>query len=155
MLAEDVCLGGLITTRSGTAAVTQIQRLGRELILWADYGSGIAQPHVRENATCGLKIVLGGQTLSSQTSSEQPLLVEQAAPVSWACGWIGWKETKRQRKNRQPWVCRQAWLYWEEPGQKKRSCYIPKAKLAQVEEMVYQLKRPSAETLELLGKAVQ
>lgn len=68
-----------------------------------------------------------------------------------ACGWIGWKESKRERKRRDPWVGRQAWLYWEEPGGKKRSRYIPKAKLAAVEESVYGLKRPIYETLELLG----
>jgi hypothetical protein len=45
--ANWVSLGFRITTRSGTAVVRQIERAGRELIYWADYGSGIAQPHVR------------------------------------------------------------------------------------------------------------
>jgi hypothetical protein len=67
-----------------------------------------------------------------------------------ARGWIGWKETKRERKNRDPWICRQAWLYWEEPGGKKRSRYIPKAQLAAVQESVYELRRSIIETLELL-----
>lgn len=86
--------------------------------------------------------------------SEEPAAygVSTLAVGSRARGWIGWKETKCPRKNRKPWVCRQAWLYWEEPGGKKRSCYIPKAKLALVEESVYRLKRPLAETLALLGK---
>jgi hypothetical protein len=69
-----------------------------------------------------------------------------------ACGWIGWKESKRSRKNRDSWVCRQAWLYWEEPGGKKRSRYIPKGKLAAVQESVYKLRRVIGETLELLEK---
>lgn len=82
------------------------------------------------------------------TQSPDPL-----APIfeTRACGWIGWKESKRERKRLDPWICRQAWLYWEEPGGKKRSRYIPKAKLAAVEESVYGLKRPIYETLELLG----
>lgn len=145
---EGAVPGDWIVTSSGRAVVTRIEQVGLEQVYWADYGSGIAQPHVRADVTCGLKIVLGGPV------GEEPSNPTEFAPAigSRARGWIGWKETKRQRKNRKPWVCRQAWLYWEETGGKKRSCYIPKAKLALVEESVYRLKRPLAETLALLGK---
>ncbi len=151
MRLEWTSAGLVVLSRSGRAVVERIEQVGLELIFWADYGSGIAQPHVREDVTCGLKIVLGGAV------AEEPADYVASTPAvlavgSRARGWIGWKETKRQRKNRKPWVCRQAWLYWEETGGKKRSCYIPKTKLALVEESVYRLKRPLAETLALLGK---
>lgn len=70
---------------------------------------------------------------------------------SCACGWLEEKTTERKRKNRDPWICKQWWLHWEEPGGRKRSRYVPKAKLADVEHSVYGLKRPIQETLELLG----
>lgn len=93
-----------------------------------------------------VKIVLGGRSCWVEMS-------EPTQPKTrCACGWIGWKETQRKRKNRDPWVCRQAWLYWEESGGKKRSRYIPKDKFAMVEESVYGLRRPIGETLELFGK---
>ncbi|WNZ24161.1 hypothetical protein HJG54_15715 [Leptolyngbya sp. NK1-12] len=136
--------GDLLATSSGEAVVTRLELLGLELLVWADYGSGIEQPHGRECATCNLKIVLGGPAemgCASDSNFETK-----------ACGWIGWKQTKRERKKRAPWICRQAWLYWEEPGGKKRSRYIPKAKLAEVERSVYELRRPIYETLKLLEK---
>jgi hypothetical protein len=68
-----------------------------------------------------------------------------------ACGWLEEKTTERKRKHRDPWICKQWWLHWEESGGKKRSRYVPKAKLADIEHSVYGLKRPIQETLELLG----
>jgi hypothetical protein len=146
--------GEQITTRSGTAIVTRLERLGKEMIVWGDYGSGIEQPHGRENATCDLKIVLGGKVVEPVAIAESLLAIDPLAPKfeSKACGWIGKKTTERKRKNRDAWVCVQWWLYWEEPGGKKRSRYVPKAKLAEVEYGVYELKQPIAKTLELLHK---
>lgn len=114
------------------------------------------------------EIVLGGQldfglvqmqgqidpAAETLTTPEAPIeIADPLAPKfeTKARGWIGWKETKRERKNRDAWICRQAWLYWEEPGGKKRSRYIPKGKLAAVEESVYGLRRSIVETLELLN----
>ena len=68
-------------------------------------------------------------------------------------GWIEIRKVRRWRKNGDLWECDQAWLHWEEPGSKKRSRYIPKAKIASVEESVYGLLSPLDETLKLLGKA--
>lgn len=148
-----------ITTRSGTATVTRIERVGSELVVWADYGSGIEQPHGDEDAA-PVKLVLmrqEAQSVSEAIPETVPETVPEADPLApksqtQACGWIGWKETKRERKRRDPWICRQAWLYWEEAGGKKRSRYIPKAKLAAVQESVYELRRSVYETLELLEK---
>ena len=150
-------LGESILTESGWAIVTRLQPLGYETLVWADYGSGIEQPHGRQGATCNLKIVLGGRMaleLEDEIVLAAPDGNDPLAPKveSKACGWIGWKESKRSRKKRDPWVCRQAWLYWEEPGGNKRSRYIPKAKLAKVQESVYELRRAIGETLEILGK---
>lgn len=210
-----------MTTRSGTAIVTRLEPLGEEVVIWGDYGSGVEQPHGRENATCDLKIVLGGKSVYQfpiadtllkinplapnfgdeelESTAQRPLRktvlggmanLGLPTPVSReaageygaespsgktvlggkggnqtsdsdplapkcgdrACGWIGWKTTQRKRKRRDPWVCRQAWLYWEEPGGKKRSRYIPKEKLAEVERSVYGLRQSIYETLKLLGR---
>jgi hypothetical protein len=43
-------------------------------------------------------------------------------------------------------------LHWEESGGSKRSRYISKRKLAEVEDMVYRRKCSLSETLEFLGK---
>lgn len=144
--------GEQITTRSGTAIVTRLESLGEEIVVWGDYGSGIEQPHGRENATCDLRIVLGGEAADQVSIADTSLIIDPPAPKfeSKACGWIGKKTTERQRKNRDAWVCEQWWLYWEEPGGKKRSRYIPKGKLAEVEKLVYRLKCPIQETLKLL-----
>jgi hypothetical protein len=146
--------GEMMMTRSGVARVTRLELLGKEIIVWGDYGSGIEQPHGRENATCDLKIVLGGKVVEQVAIAESSLVIDPLAPKfeSKACGWIGKKTTERKRKNRQAWVCEQWWLYWEEPGGKKRSRYIPKSKLVEVEYRVYGLKQPIAKTLELLDK---
>jgi hypothetical protein len=190
-LIENLPLPGeMMTTRSGVARVTRLEPLGEEIVIWGDYGSGIEQPHGRENATCNLKIVLGGKAVEPVAIADTSLIidplalnfeVEESCPVSTvsseetvlggessvqsatsdssvpncgdrACGWIAKKTTARKRKNRDAWVCEQWWLYWEEPGGKKRSRYIPKSKLAEVEQSVYGLKQPIAKTLELLDK---
>ncbi|MEO0405723.1 MAG: hypothetical protein AAF289_00070 [Cyanobacteria bacterium P01_A01_bin.135] len=44
----DVAAGNQITTRAGRAIVTEVQPAGQETIIFADYGSGIPQPHVAE-----------------------------------------------------------------------------------------------------------
>jgi hypothetical protein len=104
--------------------------------------------HLLGCGTTNEKTVLGGKGAAGDVESD-PLALNFE---SRACGWIGWKESKRERKKRDVWICRQAWLYWEEPGGKKRSRYIPKAKLAAVQESVYELRRTIGETLEILGK---
>lgn len=40
--------GETITTLSGQATVTRLEQVGNESIAWADYGSGIEQPHTSE-----------------------------------------------------------------------------------------------------------
>jgi hypothetical protein len=40
--------GEHISTDAGTATVTRTEQIGREQIYWADYGSGIEQPHQAE-----------------------------------------------------------------------------------------------------------
>jgi hypothetical protein len=72
--------------------------------------------------------------------------------VKTARGWIELHVVKRKRKSGKVWENKQAWLHWEEPGGRKRSKYIPKAKLADVEQCVYDLRKPIRETLQLLEK---
>jgi hypothetical protein len=67
-------------------------------------------------------------------------------------GWIEFKAVKRKRKSGKTWETQQAWLHWEEPGGQKRSRYIPKTKLADVERSIYEERAPLEKTLELLEK---
>lgn len=160
VIANSPLVGEQVTTHSGMALITRVELVGETLILWADYGSGVEHPHTLDTLIEPSKIVLGGrldreEPINLPSKELQAQAVDPLAPKfeAKACGWIGWKESKRERKRRDPWICRQAWLYWEEPGGKKRSRYIPKAKLAAVEESVYGLKRPIYQTLELLEKS--
>lgn len=41
--------GTPIRTASGTAIVTRVQQIGTEMIIFADYGSGIEHPHLLES----------------------------------------------------------------------------------------------------------
>jgi hypothetical protein len=92
------------------------------------------------------KTVLGGSQPTSEI--DPPALKSDRI----GCGWLEEKTTERKRKNRDPWICKQWWLHWEEPGGKKRSRYVPKKRLADVEHSVYVLKRLIDETLKLLEK---
>lgn len=93
------------------------------------------------------KTVLGGNLATIE--ADPPALKSHPR----ACGWLEEKTSERKRKNRNPWLCKQWWLHWEEPGGKKRSRYVPNRKLAQVKHSVYCLKNLIDETLKLLEKA--
>jgi hypothetical protein len=131
----------------GGSAVCQIPLADTNLKLDFLEGAIAEEPVVVLAESSSEKTVLGAgaDTLLETADSLVPKLESKA------CGWIGWKTSKRERKRRDPWIGRQAWLYWEEPGGKKRSRYIPKAKLEAVERSVYGLRRPVSETLELLN----
>jgi hypothetical protein len=76
---------------------------------------------------------------------------ETRPPSTHSCGWIEFHSVRRKRKNGDIWETKQAWLHWEEKGQ-KRSRYIPKAKYADVENSVYGVRAAIGETLKLLEK---
>ncbi len=77
--------------------------------------------------------------------------IKKRPPSTHSCGWIEFHTVRRKRKNGDIWETKQAWLHWEEKGQ-KRSRYIPKAKYADVENSVYGMRSPIRETLRLLEK---
>ena len=105
----------------------------------------LLEPSIEEQFT---KRVLGGrESLKAREDNATDRYVKNSAH-----GWIEFHMVKRQRKNGDVWETKQAWLHWEEPGGKKRSRYIPKAKYADVEESVYGRRALLDETLKLLGK---
>ena len=56
---EPVCNlepGDRISTRAGTATVTEVEQVGRAQVVHADYGSGISQPHRVEDLEVGSKV---------------------------------------------------------------------------------------------------
>ena len=83
--AHPPTVGEQIITSSGSPTETRLEPVEKTLICWADYGSGIAQPHEVEGLIEPVKIVLGGNscwvTMSESTQ----------AKLRCACGWIGWK----------------------------------------------------------------
>lgn len=94
------------------------------------------------------KRVLGGnETLKARESNATDRYAKNSAH-----GWIEFHQVKRLRKDGDVWEGKQAWLHWEEPGGRKRSRYIPKAKVSEIEISVYGLLAPLDETLKLLGK---
>ena len=105
----------------------------------------LLEPSIEEQFT---KRVLGGrESLKAREQGATHEYVKNSAH-----GWIEFHQVKRQRKNGDIWETKQAWLHWEEPGGRKRSRYIPKGKVSDIEESVYGRRSPLDETLKLLEK---
>lgn len=80
----DLFPGDIIITRSGEATVTRTMAAGREQIIFADYGSGIEQPHIQE----GL--------LSPEQLESKP---KRHSLKGAASGWIEERIGNKKRKN--------------------------------------------------------
>jgi hypothetical protein len=126
--------GDRLTTASGIATVTHIEQAGKEQVIWADYGSGISQPHVSEG-------------ILSVSPPEQPRRIRRHTPKGKASGWIEERVGNKSRKK--PSV---SYLYKWEDSEGKHSLYIKAAKVARVREMVYGERRSVAEVLEVLNR---
>jgi hypothetical protein len=110
--------GDRLTTSAGIATVTHIDQVGREQVIWADYGSGIPQPHVSEG-------------ILSVSPPEQPRRIRRHTPKGKASGWIEERVGNKSRKT--PSV---SYYYcWDEP-EKRNRVYVPVRLMATVRQMV-------------------
>ncbi|HEY9661592.1 MAG TPA: hypothetical protein V6C65_24305 [Allocoleopsis sp.] len=158
--------GETITTRNGKAIITRIEPVGREVVFWGDYGSGIEQPHLAEALILSpeQEIPQAGKLdtnhefllhpvtppLSSSVSTQpvqhpaQPK--RRHSPKGKASGWIEERIGNKQRRN--PSI---SYYYcWEIDGVRDK-CYIPAGKLWRVQQMVEVEGKPIAQVLEVLN----
>lgn len=129
--------GEPITTASGSAIVTSTELAGREPIIWADYGSGIAQPHISDS--------LFPPEQFSQSLPPPPRSRRHSAKGE-ASGWI--EERIGNRKRRNPST---SYYYRWQDDTGRHTRYIPAGKLWRVQQMVEVEARPIAEVLEVLN----
>jgi hypothetical protein len=108
--------GDVITSLSGNATVTRTEIAGLEQIIWADYGSGIEQPHVQE----------------SLLSTEQPPKCQRRHSAKGkAVGWIEERQgnLKRKKPSTSYYYC------WQE-GDRRGKTYVPVRQMAAIRAMV-------------------
>jgi hypothetical protein len=111
--------GDRLTTSAGIATVTHIDQAGNEAVIWADYGSGISQPHVSE-----------GMAVSPPERSPRS---RRHIPKGKACGSIEPRIGNRSRKKSSV-----SYFYKWEDAAGKHSRYIPSGKVQEVTAMVYE-----------------
>jgi hypothetical protein len=126
--------GDRLTTSAGIATVTHIDQVGKEQVFWADYGSGIAQPHVSEG-------------ILSVSSPEHPSRTRRHIPKGQACGWI--EQRTGNKKREKPSVSH--YYKWDGVGG-RGSRYIPAAKLAKVTALIYEQRRSVDDVLQFLSE---
>jgi hypothetical protein len=126
--------GDRLTTTSGIATVTHIDQAGSEAVIWADYGSGISQPHVSEG-------------IMAVSPPERSPRSRRHTPKGKACGWIEERQGNKARKK----ASVSHYYKWDDV-EGRGSRYIPAGKVARVREMVYGESRSVAEVLEVLGR---
>jgi hypothetical protein len=112
--------GDRLTTSAGIATVTHIDQAGKEAVIWADYGSGISQPHVSE----------GIMAVSPPKQTKIPRS-RRHTPKGKASGWI--EERVGNKKREKPSVSH--YYRWEN-AEGKHSRYIPAGKLDEVRSLV-------------------
>jgi hypothetical protein len=134
--------GDRLLTISGIATVTHIDQAGNEQIFWADYGSGIPQPHVSEG------ILSVSPSPSESSPPEQKLARSRRhTPKGKACGWIEERQGNKARKKASV-----SFYYKWDDAEGRGSRYIPAGKVEQVREMVYGESRSVGEVLGFLGE---
>jgi hypothetical protein len=125
--------GDRIQTTAGIAVVSHIDQAGNEQIFWADYGSGIPQPHVSEG-------------ILSVSPPEQLPRSRRHIPKGKACGWIEERQGNKARKKASV-----SYYYKWDDAEGRGSRYIPAGKVERVREMVYGESRTMAEVLNFLN----
>jgi hypothetical protein len=110
--------GDRLTTSAGIATVTSIEQVEKEQVFWADYGSGIPQPHISEG-------------ILSVSPPEQR--TRRHTPKGKASGWIEERIGNRKRKN----PSTSYYYCWDEPDKRNR-VYVPVRLMATVRQMVDQ-----------------
>jgi hypothetical protein len=136
--------GDRLTTSAGIATVTHIEQAGKEQVIWADYGSGISQPHVSEG------ILSVSPSLSESSPPEQKLARSRRhTPKGKACGWIEERQGNKARKKASV-----SYYYKWDDAEGRGSRYIPAGKVEQVREMVYGQCCGVAEVLQFLNGGI-
>lgn len=130
-------VGEPITTTSGQAIVTTTEQVGQEQIIWADYGSGVAHPHISESLLPPEQV---------PASSPEPTRPRRHSPKGEASGWI--EERLGNRKRKTPSIS-YYYRWQDETGRYTR--YIPASKVWRVQQLVEVEGRPIAEVLEVLA----
>ncbi|MDX2215254.1 MAG: hypothetical protein SFY66_18465 [Oculatellaceae cyanobacterium bins.114] len=116
---ENPSLGEATSTTSGIATITRTEPAGNEQIIFADYGSGIEQPHISESL------------LPPESTPQPPKRQRRHSPKGKASGTI--KERKGNTKRDRPSI---SYFYeWLDAG-KKRTIYIPVKQVDQVRAMI-------------------
>jgi hypothetical protein len=126
--------GDRVLTSAGTATVTHTVLVGREQVIWADYGSGISQPHVSEG-------------ILSVSPPEQPRRIRRHTPKGKASGWIEERQGNKARKK----VSVSHYYKWDD-AEGRGSRYIPAGKVERVRGMVYEQCCGVAEVLQFLNE---
>lgn len=119
----QVAVGDTITTHVGTATVTDIAVAGQEQIIFADYGSGIAQSHITDT----IEAVSSPPEQLTEPSNPNP---RRHTPKGEASGWIEERTGNKKRKN--PSVSH--YYCWDDADGRHRK-YIPAKKLWRVQQM--------------------
>jgi hypothetical protein len=127
-------VGDRLTTSAGIATVTHIDQAGNEAVIWADYGSGIPQPHVSEG-------------IMAVSPPERSPRSRRHTPKGKACGWI--EERRGNTKRKTPSVSH--YYKWEDV-EGRGSRYIPAGKVEWVRVMVYDERRVFSEVLRFLDE---
>ena len=119
----QVTVGDTITTPIGTAVVTDVAVAGQEQIIFADYGSGISQPHINETIE---SVSSPPEQFAEPTTPKS----RRHTPKGEASGWIEERTGNKKRKN--PSV---SYYYcWDDADGRHRK-YIPAKKLWRVQQM--------------------
>lgn len=146
---QNPSVGEAITTASGVATVTRTEPAGNETIIFADYGSGIEQPHVSEGikqfvdpsevkaiSPSGWIQTKDGKNLNplyyAVTPQPEPTKRQRRhSPKGKASGTI--KERKGNTKRDRPSISHYyEWL----DARKKHTLYIPSRQVEQVRAMI-------------------
>jgi hypothetical protein len=125
--------GDRLTTSAGVATVTHIDQAGKEQVIWADYGSGISQPHVSEG-------------IMAVSPPERSPRSRRHTPKGKASGWIEERQGNKARKK----ASVSHYYKWDDV-EGRGSRYIPAGKVERVRGMVYGERSSVVEVLGFLG----
>jgi hypothetical protein len=119
-IEKELKAGETITTCSGTATVTHTETIGREQIIWADYGSGVEHPHIQENLLS-----------TEQIEARAPAKQRRHSRKGEASGWIEERIGNKKRAN----PTTSYYYCWQE-GDCRMKVYVKARKMWKCNQMV-------------------